>query len=211
MATGTRLTRAESKARTRAELVAAARRVFLERGYHGASLDAVADTAGFSTGAVYSTFAGKADLFLAVLDDHLSERIRRIEEAGARASSPEEQAEALAREFASAGRQNRAWSPLVIEFWAHAARDPALQRQFALRHDALKAAIARVIDEMLERTGRRLKLGTEEVAMAAAALANGLTLERLAQPDGVSDELFSTISVLVMKGLTGDAKARATR
>ena len=68
-----------------------------------------------------------------------------------------------------------------------------------------------MIDEMLERTGRRLKLGTEEVAMAAAALANGLTLERLAQPDGVSDELFSTISVLVMKGLTGDAGARATR
>ena len=186
-------------------------RVFLERGYHGASLDAVADAAGFSTGAVYSTFAGKADLFLAVLDDHLAERIRRIEEAGAPASSPEEQAEALAREFASAGRHDRAWSPLVIEFWAHAARDPALQRQFAQRHDALKAAIARVIDEMLERTGRRLKLGTEEVATAAAALANGLTLERLAHPDGVSDELFSTIAGLVMKGLTGDAGARATR
>ena len=42
MTTRTRLTRAESKARTRSALVDAGRRVFLERGYHGATLEAVA-------------------------------------------------------------------------------------------------------------------------------------------------------------------------
>jgi AcrR family transcriptional regulator len=43
-----RATRAESKARTKEELTAAARRVFLEQGYHAASLDAIADEAGYT-------------------------------------------------------------------------------------------------------------------------------------------------------------------
>src|SRR5204862_4334863 len=63
-----RLTQAERKQRTRAELVSTARNAFLERGFHGASLDEIAEEAGYSKGAVYSNFAGKDDLFLAVLD-----------------------------------------------------------------------------------------------------------------------------------------------
>ena len=45
---------------------------------------------------------------------------------------------------------------------------------------------------MLARTGQRLALPTDDVATAAAALANGLTLERLAHPDGMSDETFAS-------------------
>ena len=199
--------RAEGKARTRAELVAAARGVFLERGYHGASLDAVAVAAGFSTGAVYSAFHNKAGLFLAVLDAHLADRIGTMERTVAAAASPAEHAELLARQFASASGHDRAWSLLVIEFWAHAAREPELRREFAERHDTLKAAIARMLDEMLARTGGRLALGTGEAATVAAALANGLTLERLAHPDGTPDERFAAFARLIMAGLTRDGGA----
>jgi AcrR family transcriptional regulator len=203
-----RLTRAESKTRTRDELVVAARRVFLERGYHGASIEAVAAAAGFSTGAVYSAFRGKADLFLAVLDAHLADRVRQMERAAASATSVAEHAELLARQFASASGQNRGWSPLVIEFWAYCARDPELRAQFAARHDALKAAIARMIDDTLSRTGQRLAVRTEDVAAAAAALGNGLTLERLAHPDGMPDELFATLAAHFMRGLTDETPPR---
>ncbi|HMI27319.1 MAG TPA: helix-turn-helix domain-containing protein, partial [Streptosporangiaceae bacterium] len=55
-----RLSRAEQNDRNRALLLAAARRVFLERGYYAATLDQIADEAGFSKGAVYSRFASKA-------------------------------------------------------------------------------------------------------------------------------------------------------
>ena len=130
--------------------------MFLERGYHGASLDAVAVAAGFSTGAVYSAFHNKAGLFLAVLDAHLADRIGTMERTVAAAASPAEHAELLARQFASASGHDRAWSLLVIEFWADAAREPELRREFAERHDTLKAAIARMLDEMLARTGGRL-------------------------------------------------------
>ena len=202
MRTRTRPTRAELKARTREELIKAGKRVFLARGYHGATLEAVADAAGFSTGAVYSTFRGKAELFLAVFDARVTERARHLARAGATAASPAEQGADLAREFAGPSANERDWALLVIEFWVHAARDPELRRQFAERHDALKAAVGRVLDEMLARTGERLVLDTDQVALAAIALANGFTLERLAHPDGDADKLFPTVGGLLMDGLT---------
>jgi AcrR family transcriptional regulator len=197
-----RLSREESKARTRDELVHAARRVFLERGYHGATLADVATVAGYTTGAIYSAFGGKADLFLAVLDAHLDERFDQMEKAVAAATSAADHAERLARQFAAVGGNDRGWSLLMIEFWAHAAGDHHLRARFAQRHDRLKAAITRMLDDLLARTGERLALPTDDVATAAAALANGLTLERLADPDGMSDETFARIAALVMKGLT---------
>jgi AcrR family transcriptional regulator len=206
MAAKTRLTRTESKARTRSALVDAGRRVFLERGYHGATLEAVADAAGFSTGAVYSAFDGKADLFLAVFDARVADRARQLVRAGAAAASAAEQGADLAREFTVVSKQERDWSLLVIEFWVHAARDPELRRRFAQRHDALKTAIGRVIDQMLARTGERLSLDSDQLAMAAIALGNGLTLERLAHPDGVPDELFPTLGALIMGGLARNAQ-----
>ena len=70
----TRLTRAEQGERNRGLVLAAARRVFLERGYAGATLEAIAEEAGFSKGVVYSQFAGKPDLFLALLEARIAER-----------------------------------------------------------------------------------------------------------------------------------------
>ena len=116
----------------------------------------MADAAGFSTGAVYSTFRGKAELFLAVFDARVTERARRLARVGATEPAPPRQGADLAREFAGTSANERDWALLVIEFWVHAARDPELRRQFAERHDALKAAVGRVFDEMLARTGERL-------------------------------------------------------
>lgn len=69
----TPLTRAEQQSRTRAALVASARRVFARDGYHGANLTAIARGGGLTKGAVYSNFDNKADVFLAVLDDDLAD------------------------------------------------------------------------------------------------------------------------------------------
>jgi AcrR family transcriptional regulator len=205
--TRTRLTRAESKARTRAKLLVAAREVFLERGYHRTSLEAVAEVAGFSIGAVYSAFAGKADLFFAVFDLRVQERTRQMEEIGASATSVTQQGEELARQFVAVTKHDPQWSLLIVEFWAHAARDAELRREFALRHDALKRAVAGVIERRLARTDQRLALELEHVAMTAIALGNGFTLERLTHPDGVPDELFPRLSALIMDALTREEES----
>ena len=59
-----RLTRAEAKSRTRQLLLDAAASVFARKGYVGASVEEIAETAGFSIGAVYSNFGSKEELFL---------------------------------------------------------------------------------------------------------------------------------------------------
>src|SRR6202161_3600694 len=69
-----RLSRAAQNDRNRPLLFAAARRVFLARGYHAATLEQIADEAGFSKGVVYSRFTSKADMFLALLEDRITER-----------------------------------------------------------------------------------------------------------------------------------------
>ncbi|WP_190123828.1 TetR/AcrR family transcriptional regulator, partial [Streptomyces inusitatus] len=66
-----RRSRAEQKRETRDALTVAALMTFARDGYHGASLEGIANEAGFSKGAVYSNFGGKAELFLAVMDHNL--------------------------------------------------------------------------------------------------------------------------------------------
>src|SRR4029078_9809772 len=85
--------RAEQVERNRRDLLVAARAVVREVGYARASIDAIAEAAGFTKGAVYSHFSSKADLFLSLLEDRIDERRHRqqeaIEEAGAHGALPE--------------------------------------------------------------------------------------------------------------------------
>ena len=82
----TRVTRSERKARTRDELLVAARKVFLRRGFHGATLEEIADEAGYTKGAVYSNFDSKEGLFLALyerrVDRAVAEMERRLADGG---------------------------------------------------------------------------------------------------------------------------------
>ena len=71
--------REEQRAQTRLDLLDAAARVFAERGYHGASVDLVAEAAGYTKGAVYSNFDSKEDLFLELLDRRIDTTITAME------------------------------------------------------------------------------------------------------------------------------------
>ena len=63
-----RVTRAESKERTRQRLLAEAQRLFRERGYAATSLEQIADAAEVTKGAIYGHFASKEDLMLSALE-----------------------------------------------------------------------------------------------------------------------------------------------
>src|SRR5215210_4606116 len=87
-----RLTRVERKAETREALLDAAGQVFARRGFHGAAVDDVAAEAGFSTGALYSNFDGKEDLFLALLAREIERQVREVSEAIAERATLDERA-----------------------------------------------------------------------------------------------------------------------
>jgi AcrR family transcriptional regulator len=119
----TRITRTERKARTRDELLLAARSVFLRRGFHGASLDEIAEEAGYTKGAVYSNFAGKDDLYLALLDAHYGRRVAAYVELLLDQPTFEDAIRAVGRFMVESDAQDPDWLPTLAEFVAHAGRD----------------------------------------------------------------------------------------
>jgi AcrR family transcriptional regulator len=176
-----RLSRAEQNDRNRALLFAAARRVFLARGYHAATLEQIADEAGFSKGVVYSRFASKADMFLALLEDRIAERAAQ-NAAAARDLAGTGDFAAL---FDLAQRAEQAapgWRLLVTEFRIHAARDPGLNRRYAALHARTVDGIARVLVVISERGEQSLPFPPRQLAELLLAVEVGLALEQQADP-----------------------------
>src|SRR5205807_7482848 len=76
--TARRQTRADKRAANRARLLDAARDVFAGHGYHGATVEQIAEESGLSNGALYYNFGSKEELFLALLDDRMEARLGDI-------------------------------------------------------------------------------------------------------------------------------------
>jgi AcrR family transcriptional regulator len=210
-----RLTQAERKQRTRGDLVATARKAFLERGFHGASLDEIAEQAGYSKGAVYSNFAGKDELFLAVLDAQFEQRARILADVLLDEESLEGSFRAVSRSMVAADEGEPGWTPLLLEFWAHASRRPHLQKAVSERRERFFTIIAGLIDELASRHGVSLKIPAKEVARGSNALARGIALDGLLDPDTISAELFEEMHTAYCQGLTlfprGETPARRER
>ena len=80
------MTREERRAATRTELLDAASRVFARRGFHAATLEDLAREAGYTTGAIYSNFTGKDELFRAAFEHQIARDVREVSEAQAAAT-----------------------------------------------------------------------------------------------------------------------------
>ena len=202
-----RLTRAERSAQTRAELMASARQLFLRRGFHAASLELVAEEAGFTIGAVYSRFGSKADLFLAILDERIDQLVAEVAQVAAIDQPLGDHAELLAGRRMALLEREREWFPLVLEFWSHAARDERLRREFGARHERLVGAYAGLIEADYARLGLTLQV----LARAVVAMGNGVALERLTDPARVPDGLLSTMAIAFLRGVAADGPGAERR
>src|SRR5688500_16912946 len=65
----------------RLQLLRAAQDVFVAQGFHAAAMDDIADRAGVSKPVLYQHFPGKRELYLALLEEHVSELTERVNEA----------------------------------------------------------------------------------------------------------------------------------
>jgi AcrR family transcriptional regulator len=197
-----RETRAEKQARTRAELLETAAKVFARRGYKGASVEEIAEEAGYSHGAVYSNFDGKADLFLAVLEEYMAERARELAatQAGLADDAPIElRARALADQWMERFAKDRESFLLHMEFVAHAGRDPELSERFGTRSAALREAISAYIAHYQELEGIESELTPDDLALVLRALGIGLAIEALVSPGAVRQDAYGDFVELLVK------------
>jgi|SRR5947209_1839932 len=191
-----RLTRAESKRRTRVALIEAAAEVFARRGFGAARVEEIAERAGVTTGALYAHFKGKQDLYLAVFEDFAAVRVQQVEQsvgdAGPRAGA--DQWMRLLDESPSLF-----W--LHVEFANYAMDHPELRERFALGVAAVRLAIARVLAERYELT-----VPPEWLATVIRALGLGLALERLVDPSAIPPEMFGdAVELLLSTSTVGTA------
>jgi AcrR family transcriptional regulator len=191
--------------RNRELLLAAARRVFLARGYHGSTLEAIAAEAGFSKGVVYSQFESKADLFLALLDARIDERAaeneRVVRDAGGGAA-------AVAALFAHGGRRahkERDWNLLVLEFRAQAAREPALNERYAKAHARTLDGITGLLTQLFAAAEVEPSRPPHVLAKFVLALTSGAHLENLVAPQPLPVDAVVELVVRAF-GLAVEAK-----
>jgi AcrR family transcriptional regulator len=198
--------RQEQKALTRRRLLEAADAVFSRRGFHGASVEEIAREAGATTGALYSNFAGKEDLFLELFEESTAAQVREYSEIFSEGTSLEAQARGGADRWMQILRERPGYFPLFIEFWAYAIREPRVRERFASRFAAFRAAMARMVVEGAQQRGLPIEpQDAERLGIVINALGNGLALEKLATPEAVPDELFGDMLVLIFGALAAVA------
>lgn len=194
-----RKTRAEQHAETRARLLEAAETVFSKMGYHGSSIELVAAEAGYSKGAVYSNFASKEEMFLALLKVHMD---RDLVEVGQIVDmSPEALFPANTRWLETMHTLMPDFPTLMIELQLHARRNPEFAKAYYPLQDRKMAGLADIVRKYFVASGQPMPMDALELAYVIEALVHGLSLQHPLRKPGSTNEAGAIIDRL-MKVLT---------
>jgi AcrR family transcriptional regulator len=204
-----RPSRVQKQAATRAQLIRAAASVFARRGFQAARVEEIAEEAGYSHGAVYSNFAGKEELFLAVFEDYMSKRIEEVAQATEIEGSFADRARAGADQWMERFIGDRDTFLLHLEFMIHAARNPKLSERLGQRMAALRLEIERRLAERETSSDAQLPLSAPDLALILRALGIGLAVEALNQPGQVNPRLYGDFVALIAGQLERGGSAGA--
>ena len=175
-----RLTPDRRRQLTRTALIEAAADVFSKRGFQAASLEEIAEAAGFTRGAIYSNFGGKEDLLIAVLDLLTEQQLGAFSEMIEQGS--DDRTAAAGAIWSNTQREQRL-PILSLEMRAHAMRNPDFRRRLAQAERKHQEQIARFIERVADRENRPLSLPARELADMLRAFSDGLS-----QLSAVDDE-----------------------
>jgi AcrR family transcriptional regulator len=203
-----RRTRAEQQAETRSALIEAGRRVFLERGFAAASVEAIAAEAGFTRGAFYSNFNTKEELLTELIRDRGYRRYAEIAMDGfdpTRRPGGRELGERLA---AVQRHPDIGWIfPLWFELIAQARRDDDLRELAASLWTGNRALTATAIEKLYGESERALPVPADWLASALIALDIGLAIQHHIDPDAVPLDTYPELYELLFDRFTPDGSA----
>ena len=201
-----RLTRAEAKARTRDQLLDAAARVFARRGYAGASVEEIAESAGYSTGALYSNFDSKEQLFLELMSAKRSRGIARqaanVEKilADDVAGGGDPLAE-FSQKLEKIDGKSAESAALQAEFWLYAVRNPEAMQILAAKTGERIEVLTPLVAYAMQRYGADPGASAETVTRVILALYQGLARQRRIEPDAVPADLLTQALRWLLAGL----------
>jgi len=183
-------TQEERKTETRARLLAAAAELFADQGVDAVSVDAIAEAAGRTSGAVYAHFGSKQGLLLALLASW-KDSVRTVLLAEVAVSdSPAGQLGAVWANLSDGhGRGSMRWALLEQELGLRAARDPEVADVLRARNrDALRFS-ATQLGGWTDAVGASPTAPPDDLAVLVSALLNGLAIQKRLDPASVPDDL----------------------
>ena len=192
-----RLTRAERQERTRHDLLDAAARVFVKRGFTGSSVEEISAEAGYTRGAFYSNFRSKNELFIELLHDRVYTRYTEMTQQGLQGRPPtlRETGEILAA--IQANKEGRWIWRLWFECLAQAGRDEELRELAATFWRGNRERIAKLLEVALPHHKDR----ATAIATALIALDIGLAIQHFVDPHQVPLDLYPDLYVLLFSPL----------
>jgi TetR/AcrR family transcriptional regulator, transcriptional repressor of aconitase len=179
----------------REQILAAARRAFLRDGFHATSMQDLFAEAGLSSGAVYSYFASKDDVIVAIAEENMrdvTETIRAIA-----AHQPNRSAGSLLADIMDMLRAKDAkdgFGKLTVIVWSEALRSPSL----AARLTALVTHVRTVLTEVIQENRGNLPPDVPADVLAATllCLVPGYTLQLAILDSGAVDQVPDAVRAL---------------
>ena len=168
---------------TKTALIEAATEVFARRGFAGASMEEIAETAGFTRGAIYFNFGSKEDLLLAVVDRYNSKVLGAFESVldEGKTLPPEQRAAAAGQLWRQLISHDPTLLTLSLEFRLYALRNEAFRARLAEQQREQVDRITRLIER--ERQTHNLRLTVEPRALADIINATSIGLSEAAGVD----------------------------
>src|SRR5258705_7666133 len=168
-------------------LLAAAERIFARDGFEGARLEDIAAGAGYTRGAFYANFGGKEEIFFALLEQWVRQRIDSVTAALRKQKKPQQKIAALRKYYAEIAKDRRLVL-ISMEFKLFALRHPEAHARLQDRHRRLRATWGELFGEVLQALGRTLPISNPAASAACSSLAQGLLLEQLVDPKTLSEK-----------------------
>jgi AcrR family transcriptional regulator len=201
-------TQAERKAETRARLLAAGADLFADHGIDGVSVDAVAEAAGRTSGAVYAHFGSKQGLLMAVLDAWKESVLTVLFAEVAITDSPLGQLAAVWDNIGdNPGTDSDRWSLLEHELWLRAARDPEVAGALRARDAEARRRSGQELSRWASKVGVEPVADPAQLATLVKALLTGLEMQRRIEPDSVNGDLAVT-GLAALMGMTSPSPSR---
>ena len=181
--------------------------MFAQRGFHAASLEEIAEAAGFTRGAVYSNFENKEELFFAVLDRHVELQLAAFdaffEDSGGPVAAADEDVARVWRQLAAGSDPQ--WVSLSLEFRLYALRNPDVRDRFLARYHAYRDRIVSYLSEILHDLDRELLIPVADLAAIVDWGAGGIMELGLIDP-GQAHVLRTFLEVLNHGAFGPDAR-----
>jgi AcrR family transcriptional regulator len=174
---------------TRRKLLAAAETIFARDGFEAARLEDIAAEAGYTRGAFYANFKSKEDIFFALLDSWIAERMAEVYALIEKYDTPRKRLDAL-RDMYAEFAQNRRLALLSLEFKLYAIRHPRAQARLRARNKSMRCSKEEIWNRVSPGTKYEALVSWPAVGTALGAFSHALLVEHLVDPATMpSDEI----------------------